>query len=150
MTRTGTIVTGIIAIVLVIAGVVAFGKKDKQTSTDTNTPATTTPAESSSSSDSSNTTNQPAAATAIITYNGSLFSPSQITVKKGDTVEIKNDSSVVVDFESDPHPTHTDNTELNAGEIAPGQSKSFAVNKVGSWGYHNHLNQTQTGTIVVR
>ena len=148
MGRTGIIITGLLAIVLVIGGIITFGnKKDNNT----NQAATTnTSAPASNSTDTTNTTTQPAAATAVISYNGNLFSPSQVTIKKGDTVSVKNDSSVEVDFESDPHPTHTSEPELNAGIIMPGQSQSFTVTRVGSWGYHNHLNQTQTGTIVVR
>ena len=145
--RTGTVITGIIATVLVIAGFIIISKKDN--APDQNT-ATSPPAASEQSTDASNTTDQSPAAAAVITYNGSLFSPSQGTVNKGDTITVKNESSTIVDFESDVHPIHTDNPELNVGEIAPGQSKSFTVNTVGSWGYHNHLNETQTGTIIVR
>lgn len=147
MGRTGVVVTGIIATVLVIAGFIIIGKKDN--APDQNT-ATSPPAASEQSADASNTADQPPAAAAVITYNGSLFSPSQVTVNKGDTITVKNESSTTVDFESDVHPIHTDNPELNVGGIAPGQSKSFTVNTVGSWGYHNHLNTSQTGTIVVR
>ena|SRR3989344_9294196 len=145
--RTGTVITGIIATVLVIAGFIIISKKDN--APDQNT-ATSPPAASEQSTDASNTADQPPAAAAVITYNGSLFSPSQVTVNKGDTITVKNESSTIVDFESDVHPIHTDNPELNVGEIALGQSKSFTVNTVGSWGYHNHLNETQTGTIIVR
>lgn len=147
MGRTGVVVTGIIATVLVIAGFIIIGKKDN--APDQNT-ATSPPAASEQSADASNTADQPPAATAVITYNGSLFSPSQVTVNKDGTVTIKNDSSETIDIESVPHPIHTDNLQLNLGEIEAGASKSFTLSKTGSWGYHNHLNETQTGTIVVR
>ena len=137
--RTGTVITGIIAVVLVVASVVAFNHKKQNTNT-----------LPSSSSDSSNTTARSSAATAAISYNGSLFSPSQVTIKKGDTIVIKNNSSNAVDFESDPHPIHTAEPELNIGGIEPGKSRSFVLSRVGSWGYHNHLNSSQTGTIIVR
>lgn len=84
-----------------------------------------------------------------ITYSDSGYSPQSVTVKSGDTVVIKNESSRSMQFESDPHPAHTNNTELNAGSVPPGQSMSFMVNRVGTFGYHNHLNASQKGTIVV-
>ena len=143
--RTGTVITGIIAVVLVVAGFFIIGGEDSNDEQNTSQTAST-----SQSTNGSNTTAQPAAAKAVITYNGSLFSPSQTTVNKGDTVTIKNDSSETIDIESTPHPIHTDNPQLNLGEIKAGASKSFTVSKTGSWGYHNHLNETQTGTIVVR
>lgn len=147
MGRSGIIVTGLVAIALVVGGAVIINNKSKNDNTST---LNTNSAQPAAASDTSNTTTQPAATAAVITYNGSLFSPSQATVKAGDTITVKNDSSATVDFESNPHPVHTDNTELNIGGIDAGSSKSFTVNKTGSWGYHNHLNSSQTGTIVVR
>lgn len=146
MGRSGIIVTGLIAIVLVVGGIFAFKSKDKNNQPSQNQ-STSTPA-SSSTNNQSSSANPTVAAT--ITYNGSLFSPSQVTINKGESVTIKNDSKVTVDFESDPHPTHTNNTELNAGPIEAGKSVTITINKVGSWGYHNHLDPAQTGTIVVR
>ena len=85
-----------------------------------------------------------------ISYNGSSFSPSSLTVKIGATIKITNQSSTALSFNSNPHPVHTDEPELNVGAIDAGQSKTFKVTKPGSWGYHNHLDPSQTGTIVVR
>ena len=51
-------------------------------------------------------------------------------------------------FDSDPHPVHTDDTELNVGHVEPGGSMTFTVNKTGTHGYHNHLNPGDTGTII--
>lgn len=91
---------------------------------------------------------QPAAATII--YSNSGFSPSKITVKSGDSVAIKNTSPGDMQFDSDPHPVHTDDEELNAGAVAPGQTVTFTVTTKGTFGYHNHLNPSDTGTIVVQ
>jgi plastocyanin len=89
-------------------------------------------------------------AAGTITYNGSSFSPSTLTIKTGDTVKITNASSSPLTFNSDPHPTHTDEPELNVGAVETGQSKTFTVTKTGSWGYHNHNDPSQRGTIVVQ
>ena len=91
--------------------------------------------------------NKPAAAT--ITYSNNGFNPSKTTVKAGDIVAIKNTSSGNMQFDSDPHPVHTDDEELNAGAVAPGQTVTFTVTTKGTFGYHNHLNPSDKGTIVV-
>ncbi|MBI2591936.1 cupredoxin domain-containing protein [Candidatus Saccharibacteria bacterium] len=137
MGRTGIIVTGIIGAALVVAAIIAFGQKDEE--------ATPPPAANTSS-----TALQSETATTTITYNGSSFSPNQATVKKGDTVVFKNDSSQAIQIQSNPHPIHSDMPELNIGLIEAGQSQSITLSSIGSWGYHNHLNPTQTATIIIR
>ena len=95
------------------------------------------------------TTAETTTQTAVITYSDNGFNPAQITVKSGTTVTIKNTTSHTVQFDSDPHPAHTDNKDLNAGIVAAGKTDTFvAVNK-GSFGYHNHLDDNETGTIIV-
>lgn len=89
-------------------------------------------------------------AAAVITYSDSGFSPSVVTVKSGSKITIKNVSSSAMQFDSDPHPIHTDDPELNEGVIEPGKSGTITVNVKGTHGYHNHLNPDQTGTIVVQ
>ncbi|HET9722065.1 MAG TPA: cupredoxin domain-containing protein [Candidatus Saccharimonadales bacterium] len=99
-------------------------------------------------SQSANTSTQSAAAT--ITFDGNGFSPQKVTVKSGDSVAIKNISSQTMQFDSDPHPIHTDDTDLNAGVVNPGQTISFTVHKTGTFGYHDHLDPSLTGTIVIQ
>jgi plastocyanin len=86
---------------------------------------------------------------ATISFNGSEFDPDPLTVPEGTTVTVTNNSSQTIQFDSDPHPQHTDNTELNIETISPGESNTFVANTVGTFGYHNHLNPSQTGTIIV-
>ncbi len=102
---------------------------------------------STSSSSSSNGANQSAAAT--ITYSDSGFSPALVTVKSGDTVAIKNTSSQALQMDSNPHPAHTDDTDLNVGTVPSGQTVTFTVTKKGTFGFHNHLNPSDTGSITV-
>ena len=52
-------------------------------------------------------------------------------------------------FDSDPHPIHTTNQELNVEIVEPGEVKTFTVTKTGTFGYHNHLNPSQTGKIII-
>ncbi len=106
---------------------------------------TTTPTTSATPSTSTNSSTQGT----VITYDGKGFSPSTLTAHSGDTITLKNTSSGQVQFDSDPHPIHTNDPELNVGEVSPGQSATFKVITKGTHGYHNHLNPGQTGTIVV-
>jgi plastocyanin len=86
----------------------------------------------------------------LVTYSGTAFSPASLTIKSGDTVVFKNASSSSFRPASDPHPTHTDYPGFDSKQaVAAGGNFSFIFTKVGSWGYHNHLNPSQTGKIVV-
>lgn len=130
-------------IVVLVAGIVWFSNKNNPSSS-----GGSTNSGKSSSSNSSNNTNTNAAAT--ITYDGSSFEPNNITIKKGQTIKIVNQSSSAqLSFASDPHPTHTNEPELNIGSIDPGVSADVTVTKVGTWGYHNHFNPSQAGKITV-
>lgn len=143
-----------VIIAIVIIAVVGGGgylllnknSDDSQKSNDSTT-------QTASNDPSTNTQSQPAddqPATATITYSNSGYSPSTVTVKSGDKVVIKNDSSRDMQFDSDPHPAHTNNEELNVGVVGPGESMSFVVKRTGTFGYHNHLNASDTGTIIVQ
>lgn len=136
-------------IVLVVIVAIAAGAfvltRDNDSDNNTNT-------DTSSNNQTQNTTpsasnDQSTAAT--ITYSDDGFSPSTITVKAGTTVTVKNTSSDELQYDSDPHPTHTDNEELNVGAIDPGKSGTFTPNTKGTFGYHNHLSPSHKGTITV-
>lgn len=85
-----------------------------------------------------------------IVYDGNGFSPSTLTVKAGTKVTIKNTSSEALQMDSNPHPVHTDDTDLNVGAVDPGGSQAFTVTKTGTFGYHNHLDPSQQGTIIIQ
>lgn len=130
-----------VAVVAMIAGAVVLlmpkNQSNQQTSSDT-------------SGNNSRDSSTPDEADVTITYDGSSFSLSANGVKSGGTVKVMNTSSGKnLDFESDPHPAHTNNTELNAGAIQPGKSAVFTLEKKGKWGFHNHLNASQKGELTV-
>lgn len=85
----------------------------------------------------------------VITYSKNGFSPKQLTVKVGESVGFMNNSSSNVQVNSAPHPTHEFYPELNIGVIAPGESKSVTFTTTGTKMYHNHLNASESGQIVV-
>ncbi len=90
------------------------------------------------------------AQTFIVSYNASGFFPPILSVRQGDTVNFMNQTSDSLWVASNPHPTHTDWPEFDAKKgYARGTSYSFTFSKIGSWGYHNHLNPARGGTVNV-
>lgn len=99
---------------------------------------------------------------ATVIYDGTSFSPATITIKQGGTVSFI-DKSGTMWLASAPHPAHSgyDGTNLQthcaAGYVGPkpfdecssGSSFSFVFGKIGSWRYHDHLNASSSGTVVV-
>ena len=85
-----------------------------------------------------------------VNYTEDGFQPKTITIKKGQTVTWTNKDSDELWVASNPHPTHTDYPGFDELKSIPtGQTYSFTFTKVGNWGYHNHLNPSQKGVVVV-
>lgn len=103
------------------------------------------PATNSEATTSSTETSQD---NVILTANG--FSPATLSIKAGTKVTWTNQSGNGATVNSNPHPSHTDYQPLNLGSFQNGGTLSLAFDKPGTYGYHNHLNPTQTGTIVVQ
>ncbi len=83
-----------------------------------------------------------------ITANG--FSPKSITVKTGESITWENTDSSNHTVNSDNHPTHLLYPFLNLGVIKPGDKKSVASPKAGTFTYHDHLNPSLTGSVTVQ
>ncbi len=86
----------------------------------------------------------------VVHMQSDSFDPPTLTIKVGDTVEFRNESGDDKWPASDNHPTH----ELYPGfdakrPLLDGESYEFTFDRVGSWGYHDHLNPAIRGTIVV-
>jgi len=101
----------------------------------------------------------------VIEITSSGFTPSTLTVSKGDTVTWINMDTEPHWPASALHPTHTiypgsdiekcgtseESTIFDACKgIAPGESFSFTFNEEGSWSYHDHINLGLFGKIVVQ
>lgn len=87
----------------------------------------------------------------VVTYADSGFSPASLTVKAGDTVTFKNDSSKMMWVASTPHPTHTDLPGFDGLKgIANGETYSYTFAKMGTWKFHNHLFPKDGGSIIVQ
>ena len=155
-----------ILVILVLAGLVwAISSKrgnennDDMASTtvDIQLPATTTP----TATTTGGAVNEPK--TVVIEYTASGFSPSTVTIKKGDTVRWVNKTSEEMWVASAMHPAHTvySGTTLQqhctAGaannsfdQCANGNTYEFTFDKTGEWGYHNHSDASDFGKVIVQ
>lgn len=137
------IVIGVVVVAVLAIGAFAIknnsskNSNDTSTTTENNSPATP-PTQSSQNG-------------MVVTYDGSSFSPNSLTIKAGDTVTFRNNSSAPMWVASNPHPAHTDYSGFDAKRsFAQGQDYTFTFTRTGTWGYHNHLSPDATGTIVVQ
>lgn len=86
-----------------------------------------------------------------VSYNGTAFVPAQLTIKNGDIVIFKNESGKSFWPASGPHPEHTNYPEFDPKKAIPtGQDWQFKFTKSGQWGYHDHLNSSVVGRIIVQ
>ncbi len=85
-----------------------------------------------------------------VTITPSGFQPGSLTIKSGETVVWSNQGGGTGNVSSSPHPTHTDYPPLNLGDVAPGASVSLVFPTAGTYKYHNHLNPSQFGSIIVQ
>ena len=86
----------------------------------------------------------------FITYTDNGFEPKDVTVSLGTMVHFVNESSIDMWVASDDHPAHTDLPtfdQFKGGK--PGEQFVYVFDQVGEWKYHDHLNPTAGGTIVV-
>jgi plastocyanin len=95
----------------------------------------------------------------VISYTDSGFSPSPLTLLRGEAVVFVNESSQNMWPASAMHPTHAvyptvggclGSTFDACRSLAPGEEWSFTFEIAGSWGYHNHVNPSHFGRIVVQ
>jgi plastocyanin len=107
---------------------------------------------------------QPQTTPALVLYSAGVFSPSTLRVSVGTRVTFRNDSTSSTWPASAFHPTHTvypgsdiakcgtadqGNIFDSCNGIQPTGEWSFVFLSAGTWHYHNHLNPSQTGTIIV-
>jgi len=87
----------------------------------------------------------------VVKFTGTAFEPQTLTIKQGDTVKFENKSSDDFWPASNNHPTHLLYPGFDAKKpYLSGESYSFTFEKVGRWGYHNHLDPSIMGVIVVK
>ncbi|MDP1706288.1 MAG: hypothetical protein Q8L36_00510 [bacterium] len=99
-----------------------------------------------------------------IIYSNNAFEPANLIIKKGDKVTFYNISGDFVWPASALHPTHKNYPDSDikkcgtadeekifdaCRKLSPGEDWSFIFNEIGSWPYHNHLQASENGVIIV-
>ncbi len=162
-------VIGIIIIVILGFGAWALwghGGSTPAATTGSETGTTTNPSDTGTTSQSDmgmDSSGERPDTTVVVTYTDSGFSPATLNVTVGQTVTFLNHSSGQMWVASNPHPVHTgyDGTTEQV-HCAPGYAGpapfdecstantfTFTFTKAGSWGYHNHFNESAHGIVVV-
>ncbi len=86
-----------------------------------------------------------------IKITSSGFSPSTITIKKGDYVQFTNTDTANHWPASDPHPVHTDLSGFDAKKgLKTGENYRYQFNKTGTFTFHDHLNPSWRGSVIVQ
>jgi len=144
----------IAVIVLIILGIGLLSKKNVQDET----PEEDLPPQENIITE----TSEPAEYIVEITNEG--FVPKNLEIKQGDKVTWINKLITEAWPASAFHPTHTNypgssiikcgtveekNIFDACGKLQKGESYSFVFNEVGSWAYHNHLQPSKDGKIIV-
>ena len=121
------------------------------------------PTSTNTSTETEKTT--PTTSESVVIISDAGFNPKELTVNKGTKVTFVNQSSSASWPASDVHPTHRlypgsgiekcgtsqQNKIFDACRgLKPGESWSFVFEEVGEWSYHDHLNPSNTGKIIVR
>lgn len=104
-------------------------------------------------------------AVTTITYTSSGFYPKTVTIKKGEIVEWVNNTSGQMWVASAVHPSHSvysgttlsqhcpDTANVSFDECSgsgPRGTWSFIFEKTGTWSYHDHLNASNGGSVIVQ
>jgi len=151
-----------IILIIVLGGAFFFWQSSQMADTDVNVElggnspvATTTDDEPGAGEDTFD---------ALVSFTADGFSPSPVTIKKGQTVRFVNNATVDVWPASAAHPTHrvypgSDIAKCGTQQqsvifdscrgLKAGEFWEFTFNEVGTWNYHDHLNASKFGRIIV-
>src|SRR3989344_1437895 len=100
---------------------------------------------------------------AAVSYDGKAYSPASVTIKKGGTVTFTDTTSGMMWVATAMHPDHMgyDGTlrsehcasgytgEKPFDQCTKGKNFSFTFKKVGEFPYHDHVNATVFGKVIV-
>ncbi len=119
----------------------------------TSAPRATTPPPAASTRTTQSTPVQPGSAynpLVQVSYLDSGFSPARLVVHLGQTVQFLNLSGTPLWVASDPEPTHDGYPGFDENGVSQvGESYQFTFNKLGTFGYDNHVDQAMHGVIIV-
>ena len=141
MSGTIKLALGVVAALIIFGGIALLGVNSQNNAKNGSTSANSSP--------NLNAIQEKDAA-ATITYTGKGFEPNLNTVPVNSYVRVRNRSVRLLQFMSDPYGQHTDEPEFNLGNLKPGDDVRFYVSQKGTWGYHNALDASETGQLIVR
>lgn len=88
--------------------------------------------------------------TQTVTLTDSGFSPTSITVVRGQSITFVNNSSGKMWVASNPFPSSSEYPDFNEKTgIANGDSWTFTFGQSGTWFYHNHYSPATGAKVVV-
>ncbi|MAZ40865.1 hypothetical protein CL654_02010 [bacterium] len=94
-------------------------------------------------------TDIPVAAT--VTYTDDGFSPPTVEIMQGETVRFVNKSSRPMWVASNEHPAHTILSTFDQfGVSGFGEGYQYTFDQPGNWEYHDHVNASELGVVIVR
>jgi plastocyanin len=86
----------------------------------------------------------------VITLTSDGFSPTELAIKRGETVTFRTTAGKRFWPASNLHPSHALYADFDPKEpVAPDASWSFTFDRTGEWRFHDHLAPYYTGTITV-
>lgn len=156
MSKNSYIIIGIIIIIVIVGATFFYGELGRRKAVAPTQPLSNVTQEAGEKSDG--VTAASPVQDNVVTYSDSGYSPQILQVKAGATVTFKNESSESLWTASAIHPTHKvypttggclGSTFDECKGDDPGSSWQFKFDIPGTWKYHNHLNPSHTGTIVV-
>jgi plastocyanin len=119
-------------------------------STPTSTPLQIAESSSIATSSATSTGTKAAQSALTVSFTSKGFSPTSLTIKKGQTVTFVNNSAGQMWVSANPFPSGADYPAFNEKNgAAAGASWSFTFDKTGTWFYHNHFSPAQGAKIVV-
>lgn len=89
-----------------------------------------------------------------IIFQSGKVTPLCTRLTAGESVTWVNQTNKEVEIGADPHPVHTGNREVSSGKfvlsILPGRSARIMIKTKGSFGFHDHINPSAHGTIIIQ
>jgi plastocyanin len=84
-------------------------------------------------------------------YSSGVFSPTNIRIHAGDSVKFENDAEKSIHILTNSSNGIPDLVDLDSGsDIQPKNNFTYTFEQAGTFGYHNALKSSETGTVIVR
>jgi plastocyanin len=141
-TSRGLLALIIIIIIIIVAGVYLYYAQSSNPNVQTGMNNSTNQSLANNTSIGNNSTNVTSAATTVSIQN-MTFNPNKITIRSDTNIQWINNDNV-------QHQIVSDTGAFQSNILNPGDSYNFFFGKTGIYGYHDALNPTITGTIIVQ